>query len=277
MCDGTLVGDGVDPNRTPSAWLIPTSNRLAIRSTTADRPDLGADSSFSIPLNQWTHVCFVFDNRTQQASGGGYKIVAYIDGQLDISIGYSTEVLPNNASFQMFKDVSHDGPRSFVADLVIWDNPLTATQVRNIASSSATASFQRWTQPVDLALDLIYGISHSTGGSGASSHEDGLDAQNEDVSIDEVEDERLYSENIDQDFDLLLASLPVPSTSPAASVPLDSLLKDIASAMESCSYVINVIITLCCSVFKFYGATHLYLSVLNLSLVHVLSELLVFG
>lgn len=227
-----FVGDGNDPNRTPSAWLIPTSNRLAIRATTAEKPDLGADSTLSIPLNQWTHVCFVFDNRTRAANGGGFKIVAYINGQLDISLAYSTEVIPNNSSFQMFKDVSHDGPRSFVADLVVWDNPLTASQVKNIASTSATSSFQRWTQPVDLALDLMEGISNSHTAGGSAKKETEEDGGGD---TDVEKEELLHSENVMDSFDLLLASLPVPSTSPVSSVPLDALLKDIVSALDSCA------------------------------------------
>jgi hypothetical protein len=236
-------GDGNDPNRTPSAWLIPTSNRLAIRSTTADTPDLGADTTLSIPLNQWAHVCFVFDNRTQPANGAGgeYKIVTYIDGQLDISIGYSTEVIPNNSSFQMFKDVSHDGPRSFVADLVVWDTSLTETQVKSLASTSATSSFQRWTQPVDLALDLMEGVHDAA--RGVAGREEGP-GDTDPLSAVEVEEEAAaaaeeevlsFSADLQQDFDLLLDSLPAPATTPLSSVPLDYLRKEIASAVESCA------------------------------------------
>jgi hypothetical protein len=228
-------GDGNDPNRTPSAWLIPTSNRLAIRSTTADTPDLGADSTLSIPLNQWSHVCIVFDNRTQVANGagGGYKIVTYIDGQLDISIGYSTEVIPNNSSFQMFKDVSHDGPRSLVADLVVWDSPLTDIQVRNLASTSATSNFQRWTQPVDLALDLMDGISVASGGESGQTgvpDDSGLSAREE-----VVDEEATFSDDLHEGFDLLLDSLPLADTTPASSVPLEYLLKEITAAVETCA------------------------------------------
>lgn len=201
-------GDGTSPNRTPSAWLLPTANRLAVRATTADTPDLGADSTLTLPLNQWAHVCVVFDNRSS-ASAGGYKVVVYVDGQLDISIGYSTEVIPNNGSLQFFKDVSHDGPRSLVADLVLWDGVLSEEQVKTLASTSAGADHHRWTRPADLALDLMEGLRAGDKATAAPEEESG--------------------------FDLLLGTLPPQESWTAASAQLDLLLGDIAVALENCA------------------------------------------
>ena len=223
-------GNGVDANRTPSVWLLPTCNRLALRVTTVDSPDLGADTTLSIPLNQWSHVCIVFDNQTRSEAGGGYTITVYIDGQLDVSLRYSTEVIPNNSSLQLFKDVSFDGPRGFVADLNVWGNVLSHSQVKSLASGSASSSYHRWTQPVDLALDLMDGL-------GTRNDDDGDEVSSSDSKSSEDDNEDsalLLSENNFFDFDLLLDSLPVPSSTPATSAPLQYLLKEIESAVEGC-------------------------------------------
>jgi hypothetical protein len=225
-------GDGKERNRTPSAWLLPTSNRLAIRATTADSPDLGADTTLSLPLSRWTHVCFVFDNSTLLSDGGGFKIVTYVDGQLDISIGYSVGVLANNFSLSLFKDISHDGPRSLVADLAVWDSPLTEAQVRHLAAGSASSSHARWTQPVDLALDLMAGLGEAAGGRGRGGG--GVSGSTEQEQEQEQEDRELLF-GTRHDFDLLLDSLPAPSTTPAASAPLDHLLAEAARAVADCA------------------------------------------
>jgi hypothetical protein len=49
-------------NRTPSAWFLPSTNRFALRATAESNPDLGSDSTLSLPMNSWFHLTFVFDN-----------------------------------------------------------------------------------------------------------------------------------------------------------------------------------------------------------------------
>ena len=34
-------GDGINPHRTPSAWFLPITNRLAVRASTTNNFDLG--------------------------------------------------------------------------------------------------------------------------------------------------------------------------------------------------------------------------------------------
>jgi hypothetical protein len=42
--------------------------KLALRASMgADHPDLGADSVGSLPLRQWVHVAFTFENRSATA------------------------------------------------------------------------------------------------------------------------------------------------------------------------------------------------------------------
>ena len=226
-------GDGVSPNRTPSAWLIPTSNRVALRSTTKDTPDLGADTTISIPNDQWTHLCFIFHNQTKKNATNGYKIVAYVNGKLDISIGYSTEVIPNNSSLQLFHDISHSGPRSFVADFVVWDSPLTSSHVKNLASTVAS-SFNRWTKPVDIALDLMKNTLNIPVDPNHKEKEfdNGMhtNTDNElETSLIMISEDKHYS------YDLLLKSLPEPAITPLSTAPLNYLLQEIQSAVESCA------------------------------------------
>lgn len=223
-------GDGNDPNRTPSAWLLPTSSRLAIRASTAASPDLGTDTTLSLPLDQWVHLCLVFDNRTRASGTSAFSAVVYVDGQLDISVGYSDEVVPNNSSLKLFKDVSFDGPRSFVADLVVWDSALTGAQVRTLAVGAATSNFRQWTEPVDLAAALMDGVG--TSAARVSPRQEGEETPGATGSdrVSDSGDDLLSHEH----FDLLQDSSPEPTSSPSSAAALAHLLTEIASAVESC-------------------------------------------
>jgi len=57
-------GDANGNSRTPSIWLHPDSNRLSIRVSTVDTPDIGADSIQTLPMNDWVFVTVVFMNYT---------------------------------------------------------------------------------------------------------------------------------------------------------------------------------------------------------------------
>jgi SEL1 protein len=58
-------GDGVDIHRTPSAWFLPVSNRLALRATTESQDDMGSDTLLTLPMQTWFHLTFVFENKTE--------------------------------------------------------------------------------------------------------------------------------------------------------------------------------------------------------------------
>jgi hypothetical protein len=125
--------------RTPSAWFLPTTSRLAIRSSAADNMDLGADTLLDIPINEWVHLSFVFQNLTttiatsntnsplaanEKNVGGGsegnrtdervlkrgpYIVSLYVNGFLDVSLTYANNALPNSHPLNLFKDLSHRG------------------------------------------------------------------------------------------------------------------------------------------------------------------------
>ena len=57
-------GDDLSGTRTPSVWMLPYTNKLAIRVTTASSLDVGHDTTREIPHNQWTMLTFTFYNHT---------------------------------------------------------------------------------------------------------------------------------------------------------------------------------------------------------------------
>lgn len=161
-------GDGVSTQRTPSAWFLPTTNRLAIRASTIYNPDLGADCTIELPLNEWILLSFSFENTTstkttKTVSGEdmltityGYIISIYVNGKLDIALTYTDLVLGNTGDLQMFKDPSHIGPRILVKDLILWDAPLTASEMYSLYLMGCDGADR---QAVDSAVDLLVNAS----------------------------------------------------------------------------------------------------------------------
>ncbi|CAN0479666.1 unnamed protein product, partial [Ectocarpus sp. 8 AP-2014] len=102
-------GDGgATMGRTPSAWLCPHSNRIALRVTSDTNPDIGADSVASLNAGTWNHVVFTFENTTS----GEFSSSIFINGTLDISVQFDgTTVLGNDGPLHIGRDTSNLGPR----------------------------------------------------------------------------------------------------------------------------------------------------------------------
>jgi hypothetical protein len=84
-------GDEVSGQRTPSIWLLPDSNRMTIRASTLLDNDVGAESTIDIPLNEWTHLTFTFENLSRLANTGSgylYEITTYINTTRDVSLKF---------------------------------------------------------------------------------------------------------------------------------------------------------------------------------------------
>eukprot|EP01041_Mallomonas_annulata_P003465 gene3465-6894_t len=137
--------------RTPSVWLLPNTNRMAVRASTDVNPDLGADTALEIPVNKWSLLTFSFENTTTETKNG-YVISVYLNGKLDISLSYSDKVLPNEGELHMFKDPSHNGPRLLVNDVIVWDAPLTS---RDVSALFARGYSSKYTKSIDTALSLV--------------------------------------------------------------------------------------------------------------------------
>ncbi|CAM9786004.1 unnamed protein product, partial [Ectocarpus sp. 4 AP-2014] len=127
-------GDGgAKMGRTPSAWLCPHSNRIALRVTSDTNPDIGADSVVSLNAGTWNHVVFTFDNTTS----GEFSSTIFVNGTLDISVQFDgTTVLGNDGYLQIGRDTSNLGPRSLVSLVRLWKGALSPDQVDAIFQAS---------------------------------------------------------------------------------------------------------------------------------------------
>jgi hypothetical protein len=129
---------GFDGQRTPSVWLLPNANRLAIRVSTAVNADSGADSTLEIPLGHWSFLTFVFNNNSQVLEDpksligiddefmnhktksflhnniAPYDVSIYLNGALDVNLQFANVALGNQGPLQFFKDISHDGLTSVI-------------------------------------------------------------------------------------------------------------------------------------------------------------------
>lgn len=56
---------GADPRRTPSLWLLPASNHVSLRLSTAAHADHAFTSSQEVAMNRWTHLALTVENTTQ--------------------------------------------------------------------------------------------------------------------------------------------------------------------------------------------------------------------
>ncbi|KAH8081000.1 hypothetical protein JL720_8895 [Aureococcus anophagefferens] len=109
--------------RTPSAWLLPDSNRLALRvSTHAGGDDVGADTELPLPTYAWTHVVFSFANRTAnpepRADGRLARFVFgfYVDGRRDSTLDFYDDVAWNDGALHLGRDPDRRGFRGAFAD-----------------------------------------------------------------------------------------------------------------------------------------------------------------
>ncbi|CAM9350301.1 unnamed protein product [Ectocarpus fasciculatus] len=127
-------GDGgATVGRTPSAWLCPHSNRIALRVTSDTNPDIGADSVASLNAGTWSHVVFTFDHTTS----GEFSSAIYINGTLDISVQFNgTTVLGNDGPLHIGRDTSNLGPRSLVSLVRLWNGALSPDQVDTVFQAS---------------------------------------------------------------------------------------------------------------------------------------------
>ena len=113
--------------RTPSAWLLPDSNRLALRvSTHAGGDDVGADTELPLPTYAWTHVVFSFANRTAnpepRADGRLARFVFgfYVDGRRDSTLDFYDDVAWNDGALHLGRDPDRRGFRGAFADAAVF-------------------------------------------------------------------------------------------------------------------------------------------------------------
>lgn len=138
-------------HRTPSAWLLPHTNRIALRVSTDINSDIGYDTTTIIPSNQWNLLTFVFNN----ISDSKYTAAVYINGRIDIEISFTDHIYHSNGPLYFFKDTSFLlGPRGFAKDVILWNDALTSSDVLNLYARRFQSSGDSDVKAVDLILDI---------------------------------------------------------------------------------------------------------------------------
>lgn len=170
-------GDISGLERTPSAWLLPNSNRMTVRASMIENKDIGRDSSIVFPTDEWVFLSFVMLNHstspatapaapalrphadTKEPSQAPvvYSIHAYVNGVLDLSLDFLQPVTANSAPLSLFKDPSHDGFRGFVRDVCVWDGALPAATVQSLYLRGAAPSPSAF---VDSVLGMMNSPHH---------------------------------------------------------------------------------------------------------------------
>ncbi|CAK8986645.1 ERAD-associated E3 ubiquitin-protein ligase component HRD3A (AtSel1A) (Protein EMS-MUTAGENIZED BRI1 SUPPRESSOR 5) [Durusdinium trenchii] len=110
--------------RTPSLWLHPRSNRVALRVTTKHESDVGVDSEVEIPQNEWAHVALVVQNVT----GGRFFARVLVNGHTIASMD-RTDVLGGPGELHFGHDAWGPGPRALVRHVQLFDFALSRVDV----------------------------------------------------------------------------------------------------------------------------------------------------
>jgi TPR repeat protein len=157
----SLIFKGPNPSdghRTPSIWLMPHSRHLSVRVSSNENTDMGQESRSELPVRVWTHLTFVFRNHSQSAPSESaalekallltdivapsserlypghktikYEIDVFINGKIDITLKFKQNIVANNGFLHVGKDPWFAGTRSMMANIRIFDMPLSKNDVR---------------------------------------------------------------------------------------------------------------------------------------------------
>lgn len=99
-------------HRTPSAWLLPNSNGLAVRMSSAERLDIGSDTPILFHTGTWVYLIF-------SVSPEGIDVHA--DGRLAMSLRLENATsVQNGGPLSLFKDPERKGVVGYAADIKFW-------------------------------------------------------------------------------------------------------------------------------------------------------------
>jgi hypothetical protein len=84
---------------------------------------VGADTGATVLTNEWTHLAFVFSNRSSlhhgvidnidaavnEADDIKYSAAVFVNGKREIELSFKDEVLGNNNDLRLFCDGTHPG------------------------------------------------------------------------------------------------------------------------------------------------------------------------
>ena len=119
-----------DNDRTPSAWLLPRSNKVTFRVSTHKAAEAWGTSSVAIPSRAWTHLAVV------GAAGG--RAWLYVDGALDTAVAFNAPLRANSGPLHVGRGWSHGGGfGGLIADFSYRPEVLPAAAI-----ADAIATFQ---------------------------------------------------------------------------------------------------------------------------------------
>ncbi|MES2664272.1 MAG: LamG-like jellyroll fold domain-containing protein [Pseudomonadota bacterium] len=125
----SLMQKGNSPvERTFALWLRPDSNQVHFRISLLGGTDssfwnAGGNSSNSIPLNQWTHIVYVKEDR---------KLSLYINGYLDTSVALKADALANTGPLHIGKTPSSQPALAIYDQVNIYKRTMTLLEVASL-------------------------------------------------------------------------------------------------------------------------------------------------
>ena len=114
-------------DRTPSAWLVPGSNRITFRVSTTRAKEVWGTSAGAIPARRWAHVAFSLD-----ADDRAMRL--YVDGRLDAAAEIPGHAVANLGPAHVGRDPIREGPRAFIADVRMHPFALADADVAQMAA-----------------------------------------------------------------------------------------------------------------------------------------------
>ena len=118
-------------HRTPSAWLVPKSNRVTYRVSTTSAREVWGTSAAALPTRRWCHLAFSLD-----ADG---LMRFYVDGLLDSVVEIVGDPVANAGPLYVGKDMSQPGVRAFIAHLQMHTFALADEDVQQAAAHALRA------------------------------------------------------------------------------------------------------------------------------------------
>jgi TPR repeat protein len=118
---------GLSQQRTPSAWLSSSSNKLVMRvseSFPSESPDVGGESNSEIPVQRWVHLCFSMSNHSQHAPNHhAFEFSMFMDTRLDTAITFQEPVViaANEGPLSIGKHAEFAGTSALISDFSIYD------------------------------------------------------------------------------------------------------------------------------------------------------------
>ena len=119
-------GHGND-HRTPSAWLLPRTNRVTFRVSTAASNEVWGASNAHLPVRRWSHITFSLSSRDR-------IMRFYVDGQLDAAVESPSPAVANVGPLYVGKDLSGEGVRAFITSVQMHPFALDDEDVQQAAA-----------------------------------------------------------------------------------------------------------------------------------------------